>query len=55
MKATKPFNNTSVYKNAAQRVYDITDEKRELYRRISHESRLSKLASEKGFLIVFMI
>ncbi len=50
MEATKSFNNTSVYKNSSQRVYDITDEKRELYRKISHESRLSKLAAEKGLL-----
>ena len=50
METTKSFNNTSVYKNAAQKVYDITDEKRELYRKISHESRLAKLAAEQGLL-----
>ncbi|MEA1972469.1 MAG: DNA cytosine methyltransferase [Candidatus Cloacimonadota bacterium] len=50
MEATKPLNNTSVYKNTAQKIYDITDEKREYYRKISHESRLSKIAAEKGLL-----
>ncbi len=50
MELTKSFNNTSVYKNAAQKVYNITDEKREKYRKISHESRLSKLAAEQGLL-----
>jgi len=44
------FNNTSVYKNTAQKVYDITDEKRDWYRKISHESRLSKISAEKGLL-----
>ncbi|MDQ6978878.1 MAG: DNA cytosine methyltransferase [Mariprofundaceae bacterium] len=43
-------NNTSVYKNAAQKSYDITDEKRDLYRKISHESHLSKVAAEQGLL-----
>lgn len=38
----------SVYKNSAQKEYDITDEKRAEYRRISQESRLAKLAAEKG-------
>ena len=50
MEITKSFNNTSIYKNAAQKLYNITDEKRELYRKISHESRLSKLAAEQGLL-----
>ncbi|MDM8517340.1 DNA (cytosine-5-)-methyltransferase [Desulfobacterales bacterium HSG16] len=50
MKITKSFNNKSVYKNTAQKLYNITDEKRELYRKISHESRLSKLAAEQGLL-----
>jgi len=31
-------------------VYDITDEKRAWYRKISHESRLSKLSAEQGLL-----
>jgi DNA (cytosine-5)-methyltransferase 1 len=38
----------SVYKNAARKEYDITDEKRNEYRRISKESRLVKLAAEQG-------
>ncbi len=41
---------TSVYKNSAKREYDLTDEKREEYRRISHESRLAKIAAEQGLL-----
>ncbi len=50
MEITKSFNNTFVYKNASQKVYNITDEKRALYRKISYESRLSKLAAEQGLL-----
>jgi len=50
METAKSFNNTSVYKNTSQKVYNITDEKRALYRKISHESRLSKLAAEQGLL-----
>jgi len=50
MRITKSFNNTSVYKNCTQKVYDITDEKRAWYRKISHESRLSKLSAEQGLL-----
>lgn len=38
----------SIYKNAARKEYDITDEKRAEYRRISQESRLAKLAAEQG-------
>ena len=38
----------SVYKNASQKEYNITEEKREEYRRISMESRLAKLAAENG-------
>jgi DNA (cytosine-5)-methyltransferase 1 len=38
----------SVYKNAARKEYDITDEKRAEYRRISQDSRLAKLAAEQG-------
>ncbi len=38
----------SVYKNSARKEYDITDEKRAEYRRISQESRLAKLAAEQG-------
>lgn len=41
-------NNTSVYKNTSRKVYNITDEKREEYRRISHESRLAKLGAQNG-------
>jgi DNA (cytosine-5)-methyltransferase 1 len=45
----KPIiNNSSVYKNATKKNYDISDEKREEYRRISNESRLAKLAAEQG-------
>jgi Site-specific DNA methylase len=47
---TQPQNNTSVYKNGTQKVYDITDEKRAWYRKISHESRLSKLSAEEGLI-----
>jgi len=50
MRTTKPSDNTSVYKNSTQKMYDITDEKREWYRKISHESRLSKLSAEQGLL-----
>jgi DNA (cytosine-5)-methyltransferase 1 len=42
--ATKP----SVYKNAARKEYDITDEKREEYRKISKDSHLAKLAAKQG-------
>ncbi len=38
----------SVYKNEARKEYDITEEKREEYRRISKDSRLAKLAAEQG-------
>ena len=38
----------SIYKKAARKEYDITDEKRAEYRRISQESRLAKLAAEQG-------
>jgi len=40
----------SVYKNSARKEYDITDEKRDEYRRTSKESRLAKLAAEQGLL-----
>ncbi len=50
MTFTQYFNNTSIYKNCAQKVYDITDEKRAWYRKISYESRLSKLSAEQGIL-----
>ena len=39
---------SAVYKNAARKEYKLTDEQREEYRRISHESRLAKLAAEEG-------
>lgn len=39
---------SSVYKNTSRKEYSITDKKRELYRRISHESRLAKIAAEQG-------
>lgn len=38
----------SVYKNHARKEYNITDEKRAEYRRISRESRLAKLKAEQG-------
>lgn len=38
----------SVYKNSARKEYDISDEKRAEYRKISQESRLAKLAAEQG-------
>jgi len=38
----------SIYKNTARKEYDITDEKRSEYRRISKESRLAKIAAEQG-------
>lgn len=41
---------TSIYKNYAKKEYDISDEKRAEYRRISHESRHAKLAAEQGLL-----
>jgi DNA (cytosine-5)-methyltransferase 1 len=50
MGLTKLSNNTSIYKNAPQSSYDISDEKRAEYRKISHASRLSKLAAEQGLL-----
>ena len=44
-------NKSSVYKNAARKEYDLTDEKREEYRRISRDSRLAKLDAENGLHI----
>ena len=41
-------NNTSVYKNVARKEYDISDEKREEYRKISQESRIAKLGAQNG-------
>lgn len=38
----------SVYKNASRKEYDISDEKRDEYRRISKESRLAKLGAKQG-------
>ncbi|MBL0656800.1 DNA (cytosine-5-)-methyltransferase [Aeromonas caviae] len=43
-------NKQSVYKNSAQRNYVLSDEKREEYRVISHQSRLAKLAASEGVL-----
>jgi DNA (cytosine-5)-methyltransferase 1 len=42
--AVKP----SVYKNTSRKEYDITDEKREVYRRISKDAHLAKLAAKQG-------
>jgi len=39
---------SSVYKNAAQKEYTLTDERRSEYRRISQESRMAKLTAEQG-------
>jgi len=50
MSLIKPFNNIGVYKNSAQKAYTISNEKREEYRKISNESRLSKIAAEQGLL-----
>jgi DNA (cytosine-5)-methyltransferase 1 len=50
MPTTQHQKTVSVYKNGAQKIYDITDEKRDWYRKISHESRLSKLSAEKGII-----
>lgn len=41
---------TTVYKNHAKKEYDLSDEKRAEYRKISHESRLAKTAAENGLL-----
>lgn len=41
---------SSVYKNHSKKEYQLTEEKRAEYRRISHESRLAKIAAEKGLL-----
>ncbi len=41
---------TSIYKNYAQKEYDLSDKKRAEYRKISQESRLAKIAAEKGLL-----
>lgn len=38
----------SVYKNESKKMYNITDEKRAEYRRISKSSRLAKIAAEQG-------
>ncbi|MEM7533138.1 MAG: DNA (cytosine-5-)-methyltransferase [Chloroflexota bacterium] len=40
----------SVYKNVPQKTYDITESRRDEYRRISQQSRLAKLAAEQGLL-----
>ena len=43
-------NKTAVYKNHSKKEYDLSDEKRAEYRKISHESRLAKVAAEQGLL-----
>ncbi len=55
MPPTQSLNNISVYKNGTQKVYDITDEKRAWYRKISQESRLSKLSIEEGLIDSMLI
>jgi len=41
-------NKISVYKNASRKEYDLTNERRDEYRRSSQDSRLSKLAAQNG-------
>ncbi len=48
IKQTDLDTNTSVYKNSARKEYDITDEKRDEYRKISQESRIAKLGAQNG-------
>lgn len=45
---------SSVYKNTARKKYDLTDEKRAEYRRISQESRLAKLKAENNLSPEFL-
>ena len=40
----------SIYKNASRKEYQLTDEKRAEYRKISQESMHAKRAAEKGLL-----
>jgi len=40
----------SIYKNQSRKVYDLTPDQRERYRKISEESRLAKLDATKGLL-----
>ena len=48
IRQTYANNNTSVYKNSSRREYDISDEKREEYRKIAQESRIAKLGAQNG-------
>jgi len=48
IKQTALNTNTSVYKNIARKEYDISDEKREEYRKSSQESRIAKLDAQNG-------
>jgi len=48
MEARMAVNKSTLYKNESQKNYDITEAKREQYRKISHESRLAKRAAEQG-------
>ncbi|ARC92164.1 DNA (cytosine-5-)-methyltransferase [Vibrio coralliilyticus] len=41
---------SSVYKNESKRTYDLTDEKRNEYRKVSQEAYQAKLDAEKGIL-----
>lgn len=41
---------SKVYKNTARKTYDITTAQRNKYRKISQDSRLAKLAAERGIL-----
>ncbi|MFW2378848.1 DNA cytosine methyltransferase [Aliarcobacter butzleri] len=40
-------NNISIYKNHSRKTYDISDEKRNEYKKISNESRLAKIIAEE--------
>lgn len=46
------FLKTSIYKNQSSNKYEITDEKRDLYRKISFESRKAKQKAENGLFEV---
>ena len=41
---------SNIYKNTERKKYNITTAQRNEYRKISQDSRLAKLAAEKGIL-----
>jgi len=43
-------NSSTVYKNESQKTYNITEAKRDEYRKISQRSRIAKRAAEQGLL-----